>query len=102
MQFRNRPLPAGNPLASALVVIVGAVVIALSLVLGFFALLALAAFVLVGALVMTVRSWWFRRRYPGGSRTAAGPPSGQSGAEVIEGEFRDVTPDTRTDRPGES
>ena len=35
-QYRYRPFPASNPLANALVVIVGIVVITLSLALGYF------------------------------------------------------------------
>ena len=43
----NRGFPAGNPIANVFVVIVGTLVIAASLVLGFFAFIVLASIVLV-------------------------------------------------------
>ena len=41
--FKHRQFPAGNPLANALVVVIGAIVIAVSLVLGVVAFVALAS-----------------------------------------------------------
>ena len=43
----NRGIPGGNPIANALVVIVGVLAIAASLVLGFFAFVVLGSIVLV-------------------------------------------------------
>ena len=43
----NRGFPAGNPIANALVIIVGSLVIAASLVLGFVAFIALIAVLMV-------------------------------------------------------
>ena len=67
-----------NLLVNAVIVIVGAMLIAASLVLGFFAFLALSAIILVVALVSGLRNWWANRRSP--KRTS----------DVIEGEFHVV------------
>ncbi len=87
--FRHRQFPAGNPLANALVVIVGIIVISLSLALGFFVFLGITGFLLVMAAVVGVRNWWYRRRF-----------AARDGAEfrrettvhkqIIEGEYREV------------
>ena len=87
----NRGFPAGNPIANALVIIVGTLVIAASLVLGFFAFIVLSAVLLVLAAVIGVRMWWFRRklRKAGVDPDTFGPehrkPEG-----VIEGEYQVV------------
>ena len=78
----------GNPLANVLVVIVGAIVIGVSLVLGFFAFLALSAAVLIGAAVITVRSWWLGRKSP-----QQPEPAQSASGEFIEGEFHVVKKD---------
>ncbi len=80
--------PGGNPLANLLVVIVGAIVITVSLVLGFFAFLALSAVVLVAAAAMGIRLWWARRQMP---RNAE--PTASVDGEFIEGEFHVVKKD---------
>ena len=78
----------GGPLANILVVIVGAIIIGISLVLGFFAFLALSAALLIGAVVLGVRSWWLGRKSP--QNVAAEPTAGD---EFIEGEFHVVKKD---------
>ena len=88
-QYKNRQIPAGNPLANVLVIVVGAIVIAVSFVLGLVAFVALAASLLVLAAVVGVRLWWLNRRLRkqqkvrGMSRSA-----GASDPAVIEGEYR--------------
>jgi len=77
----KRNLPGGNPLANALVVVAGLLVVAASLVLGFFALIALLAFAAVVAAVVGIRLWWFGRKV----RKAAEARGRESNA--IEGEF---------------
>lgn len=89
----NRGFPAGNPIANALVIVVGALAIAASVVLGFFAFVVVASLVAICAAILGIRAWWFRHA-PG--RTAPQADAPQRGAEsgnrakgnVIEGEFR--------------
>ncbi len=78
----------GGPLANVLVVIVGAIIIGVSLVLGFFAFLAFSVAVLIAAAVITVRSWWLGRK----AGHSAQPRPTESG-EFIEGEFHVVKKD---------
>ena len=100
-QFRNRSLPAGNPLANVLVVIAGIVVISLSLALGFVVFIGIACFMLIAAAVVTVRIWWLKKRmgFKPGAQTTAGAeqPSSKSSASirVIEGEFQEVKPEEK-------
>ncbi len=81
-------LPGGNPLANALVVILGAIVIGVSIVLGFFAFLALSAVILVAASAIGVRAWWIGRQMPKNAE-----PDGAKRGEYIEGEFHVVKKD---------
>jgi len=81
-------IQGGNPLANVLVIIVGAVVIGVSVVLGFFAFVALSAVILVAASVIGVRAWWLRRKMPGNTETRR-----STGDEFIEGEFHVVKKD---------
>jgi len=97
-QFKQRQFPAGNPLANALVVVVGVLVIAVSLVLGFVALVALVAAAIVMASIIGVRVWWLNRKL--GTRrnntmNHKGEPA--TGKQIIEGEFRVVGPDKDRD-----
>jgi len=78
----------GNPLANVLVVIVGAIIITVSLVLGFFAFLALSAVVLVAAAVIGIRGWWTKRNMPKNAE-----PATSADGEFIEGEFHVVKKD---------
>ncbi len=70
-------------MANALVVILGAIVIGVSIVLGFFAFLALSAIILVAASVIGVRAWWAGRQMPKKNESEG----------VIEGEFHVVKKD---------
>jgi hypothetical protein len=86
--YLKRDLPVGNPIANVLVIIAGAIIIAISLVLGFFAFLALGTLVLISAAVIGIRVWWLRRKL---ARRAAEPGSARRSkptAGVIEGEFQ--------------
>lgn len=82
----NRGLPAGNPIANIFVVLVGALVIAASLVLGFFAFVILGSIVAVLASVVGLRIWWFNRQLRRGS-AEQGDASTKPADSVIEGEF---------------
>lgn len=84
-------LPAGNPLANILVIIAGALIVGASIVLGFFAFLALSAIVLVSAAVIGIRVWWLNRKIMKGQEQA--PRKSRAPGGVIEGEYRVVGKD---------
>ena len=88
----KRGLPGGNPLANILVIVVGALVLAASFVVGFVALVVLASVVIMLAAVIGLRLWWLSWR----ARRAAGKSSTSNGA--IEGEFIVVTREHRKSR----
>lgn len=88
IRFGN--LPAGNPLANALMLVVGLLAIGAAIVLGFFAFVVLSAVVLVLAAVVGIRLWWFTRKL----RAMHPPPGkreGKTADGVIEGEYTVVS-----------
>ncbi len=87
----NRGFPAGNPIANVFVIVVGALAIGVSVVLGFFAFIVLGSIVAVLAAIVGLRLWWLNRRLNG--RRQAGKAGG-----VIEGEFHVVDEDRRIER----
>ncbi len=97
-QLKQRHFPAGNPLANALVVVVGVLVIAVSFVLGLVALVALVTAAIVLAAIIGVRVWWLKRKLGAGQNyTANHNGESATGSEIIEGEFRVVGPDKGRD-----
>ena len=84
----NRGFPAGNPIANALVIIVGTLAIAASIVIGFVAFVVLASIILVMAAVVGIKLWWFNRRHRGQAKPR---PAARQGA--IEGEFTVISGD---------
>ena len=85
----NRGIPAGNPIANALVIIVGALAIGASIVLGFVAFIVLGSIVLILGSIIALRVWWFNRKL----RRQAGeqpPPRRAEPGGVIEGEYHVV------------
>ena len=58
----KRGFPAGNPIANALVIVVGALAIGVSLVLGFFAFVILASILVIFSAFVGIRLWWFNRK----------------------------------------
>lgn len=94
---RNRQFPAGNPLANVLVVIVGALAIGLSVIVGVVAFVALGAALIVLGSVIGIRLWWLNRRM---ARHKPRPDTrSQSSVEIIEGEYRVVREQQRDDTP---
>ena len=97
-EFNQRQFPAGNPLATALVVVVGVLGIAVSFVLGVVALVALLAAAAVMAAVIGVRVWWLNRKLAKRGHTPVNQTrKSTTSAEIIEGEFHVVTHDKDRD-----
>ena len=95
-QSKNRQFPASNPLANLLVIVVGAMTIAISVVVGVVAFFALMGVVLLLALVLGVRAWWINRRGSRGSRQDKTQPDRKvHESQTIEGEYRVVAADDR-------
>ena len=82
----QRGLPAGNPIANTLVVIVGALAIGASIVLGFFAFVVLGSILLVLGAIIGLRVWWFNRRL-NREMQRAGTSNDTNTSGVIEGEY---------------
>ncbi len=85
-------IPGGNPIANALVIIVGALAIGASIVLGFVAFVVLGAILLVLGAVIGLRVWWFNRRLRRQVDDAP-PPAQRASGDVIEGEYHVVKND---------
>jgi len=88
----SRGIPAGNPIANALVVIVGALAIGASIVLGFFAFVVLGSVVLVLGAIIALRVWWFNRKLAKQAERQPQPQQQPPGG-VIEGEYHVVKGD---------
>jgi hypothetical protein len=87
-QAKNQ-LPSNSILANALVMVIGAIVITFSFLVGLVALLALGAAAVIIDSIVAVRFWWLRRQ-AGGPGNLRRPAGGRSAERVIEGEFRVV------------
>lgn len=98
--FRNRQLPGNSPLANVLVVVFGVVAIAISFVIGFVALVALAAAVIVLGAIIGIRIWWLgikSRKHAGKQSQSRPAPGSKFGVNsVIEGEYQ-VIPGKKDD-----
>ena len=93
-------MSSGNPIANALVVIVGALAIGAFIVLGVVAFVTLGGILLVLAAVVGIRLWWFERKLPRQARSARRRSrSYPADSTVIEGEFQVVSADRQEDRP---
>ena len=88
----NRGFPAGNPIANIFVIIVGALAIGASIVLGFFAFVIVGSIVLIMASIIGLRVWWFNRKMRG-QMPPGGKSTGASHGGVIEGEYQVVADD---------
>jgi hypothetical protein len=95
-QSKNRQFPASNPLANLLVIVVGALTIAISVVVGVVAFFALMGVVLLLASILGVRAWWINRRISRKSRNNTTPSDHKvHESQTIEGEFRVVAADDK-------
>ena len=92
----NRGFPAGNPIANIFVVIVGALAIGASIVLGF-SFVILGSIVLIMAALIGIRVWWFKRKMggqaPPGGNSSGDPGRAERAGGVIEGEYQVVADD---------
>ena len=87
----NSGLPAGHPVANAIVIIVGTLVIAASIVVGFFAFVIVFAALMVLAAVIGIRLWWLRRKMGSGAEySSGGNADSVAHRQTIEGEYRVV------------
>jgi hypothetical protein len=87
----ERGFPAGSPIASALVIIVGSLVIAASIVVGFFAFIFLGSLLLLLAAAVSIRLWWIRRKLAKDPAFQAPPVSrADETRQTIEGEYHVV------------
>ena len=75
-------------------IIVGALAISASIVLGFFAFVIIGSIVLIMASIIGLRVWWFKRTMRGQVPPASNRTSAAEGG-VIEGEFRVVADDRK-------
>lgn len=94
---RPQVLTGGNPIANAIVVIVGVLALALSLVLGFVAFVALGSLFLVLGAIIAIRLWWAQRKFRRQARRSGqdDSPGDRRGPDVIEGEYRVIRMRTR-------
>lgn len=89
----DRGFPAGNPIANVFVIIVGALAIGVSVVLGFVAFIVLGSIVAVLAAVIGLRLWWFNRKLKRQVHDAPGHEKAAPGG-VIEGEYHVIEDDS--------
>lgn len=94
--FTKHGVSASNPIANALVVLAGALIVGVTVVLGFFAFLILSAVVMVAASIIGVRVWWFKRQLRRTAGANTEPAKGNAGGDLIEGEFQVVDSDRDT------
>ena len=90
----NSGFPGGNPIANVLVIIVGALAIGASIVLGFFAFVIVGSIVLIMASIIGLRVWWLKKKFGGQIPTGAGSTRPQASG-VIEGEYKVVDDDRK-------
>ncbi len=88
-----RGIRAGNPLANALMLVVGALAVGAAIVLGFLAFIVLAGIVVVLAGIVGIRLWWFNRKLRKNYTTQNADDKQSAGhsTKVIEGEYRVVS-----------
>lgn len=91
----NRGFPAGNPIANIFVIVVGALAIGISVVLGFVAFIVLGSIVVVLASVIGLRVWWFGRKLKARGQNSTGDRPPAPGG-IIEGEYHVVEDDRNT------
>lgn len=85
----QRGISASNPIANLFVIVVGALAIGASIIVGFFAFIIVGSIVLVMASAISLRVWWLRRNMSGRQPSASKTDDKKSG-DVLEGEYEVV------------
>ena len=80
---------SNNPLVQALGVVIGIVFLAAAALIGLAFLATLVGAVVLGAIILSIRMWWLRRKF--------GSHDGGKDNTVIEGEYRIVETKTKHD-----
>ena len=75
-----------GPLMTALAVIAGLGMLALAFFLGLIVLAVVAGLAALASVILAVRRWWRRRKYPDGPG-GPGSPGSQQGPTTINGEY---------------
>lgn len=99
-RIRYGRFPASNPVANALVAVVGALAVGAAIIFGLFIFLLLAGLVAVLAALVGIRIWWagrkLRKLEEAAAKRGAGRAAGEAG--IIEGEYH-VVSTNRTREP---
>ena len=92
-RIRYGRFPASNPVANALMAVVGALALGAAIVFGFFMFLLLAALVVVLAAIIGIRIWWAGRKLRKLQERAAKRNGDRASGEpgIIEGEYHVVS-----------
>ncbi len=95
-EFKTKQATYSGPFANIFVIVIGALAIALSLVIGIVAFIGLATAVLVFGVIVGLRLWWLGRKLPGKKNS---PQSAEAADKsVIEGEYQVIEkPNTADD-----
>jgi len=84
------PPPTGNPLARIGAALLGALALIGALFLGAFVLAIAVGVAVIGAIVVTVRVWWLRRRWRAAARNRPDAHAGERGRTSRSGRVIDV------------
>lgn len=97
-RIRYGRFPASNPVANALMAVVGALALGAAIVFGFFMFLLLAALVVVLAAIIGIRIWWAGRKLRKLQERAAKRNGASGEPGIIEGEYHVVATRQKRER----
>jgi uncharacterized iron-regulated membrane protein len=82
---------SGNPLVQILSLLVFGALLALALIMGAVVIAVLIGLAVIAGIVLSVRAWWFRRKFGGGPPFDGGSePPRPADTRLIEGEYEVV------------
>jgi membrane protein implicated in regulation of membrane protease activity len=99
--MNGRPFSIGassNPLVQILSLVVFAVIVAGAVIMGAFVLLAFVGVAAIAVVVLSVRSWWLKRKLRSSSAPFGDDPKPVKGVRYIEGEFKVIDSDAEAKR----